>query len=125
MGTRRAGGADHDVHDPQCDAAAGPPDRPVPRQTGHRGGGSQHVVGGGFQAGPRTFASASDWENGATGTAHAECPAGQVPSGGGGSGSFDVLLTTSGPTETGWTVRAKNMGFAQNTLFASAMCTAP
>lgn len=134
-----------------------------------RCGDSQYVVGGGFQAGDRTYASATTWSNGnwtarakytnydpdaplsfvrafiscsdtaaalassgsvpveagEVGTAHAECPAGQVPSGGGGSGGIDVLLTTSGPTETGWTVRAKNTGSVRNTLFAETMCTAP
>ncbi|MFH7597943.1 hypothetical protein WDV06_22965 [Streptomyces racemochromogenes] len=58
-------------------------------------------------------------------TVHVECPAGQVPIGGGGDGSPDVLLNSSAPTPTGWTVRATNKGFSNDDgLFAMVVCTA-
>lgn len=133
-------------------------------------GNARYAVGGGFEAGSRTFVSISDspdirswsamakytdyspdappsylrtfvvcsdtepvWRSGTTATlavgevgmATAECPAGQVPLSGGGAGSLDVLLTTSAPTATGWTVWAKNTGFDPHTLFASVMCAVP
>ncbi|MFE2284601.1 hypothetical protein ACFXDJ_10550 [Streptomyces sp. NPDC059443] len=62
---------------------------------------------------------------GEVGTAHAECPAGQVPVGGGGLGGLDVLLTTTIPTDTGWTARAKNRSSDQRALFADVLCTTP
>lgn len=62
---------------------------------------------------------------GAVGTAHAECPAGQVPTGGGASGSPGVLFNESSPTATGWTVRATNTDYDQRSLFATVLCTAP
>lgn len=61
---------------------------------------------------------------GAVATAHAECPAGQVPTGGGASGGPAVLFNESSPTATGWTVRATNTGYAEGALFATVMCTA-
>ncbi|MFG2297718.1 hypothetical protein [Streptomyces sp. NPDC048603] len=63
---------------------------------------------------------------GAVGTVRAECPAGRVPTGGGASGSPVVLFNESGPTDTGWEVRATNTDFdAERNLFATVMCTAP
>ncbi|MFB7668598.1 hypothetical protein ACFC1R_32545 [Kitasatospora sp. NPDC056138] len=130
---------------------------------------SQYVVGGGVQAGPRTFVMESSWANirawyavakytdydpdaplsyvrgfaicsdrqptlkvgstklaaGAVGTAHAECPAGQVPTGGGGSIGLDALLNGSAPTATGWTVQGTNKADGPRTLDASVFCTTP
>ncbi|MFG2911099.1 hypothetical protein ACGF13_39380 [Kitasatospora sp. NPDC048286] len=85
----------------------------------------------------RSFAVCSDtqptWKPGTTielapgevGNATAECPAGQVPLSGDVDSSIDVLLTTSAPTPTGWTVWAKNAGFDQRKLLAAVLCTAP
>lgn len=127
------------------------------------------AVGGGVQAGPRTyvmwteFGSIRSWSvaakytdyspdaplsyvralavcsdsepslklfkvnlaGGEVGTAHVECPAGQVPTGGGAGSGYDVLLTTTIPTDTGWTVRAKNTSSAQRALSAQVFCTTP
>ncbi|WP_380282012.1 hypothetical protein [Kitasatospora purpeofusca] len=132
-------------------------------------GNSRYVVGGGVQAGPRTYVMWSDWANirawsvgakytdydpdaplsyvrglavcsdtqptlevgsttveaGAVGTAHAECPAGQVPTGGGGSIGLDALLNGSAPTATGWTVQGTNGSDGPRTLSASVFCTTP
>ena len=63
---------------------------------------------------------------GATGTAHVECPAaGEVPAGGGGLGNPAVQLNESYPTPTGWTVRATNKGNQPLTLFSRVICTRP
>ncbi|MFF2197919.1 hypothetical protein [Streptomyces sp. NPDC058157] len=63
---------------------------------------------------------------GAVATVHAECPAGMVPIGGGGDASPDVLLNSSAPTATGWTVRATNKGFNDGDgVFATVACAAP
>ncbi|MFE6050920.1 hypothetical protein ACFQ6N_09205 [Kitasatospora sp. NPDC056446] len=132
-------------------------------------GNSRFVVGGGVQAGPKTFIMESDWtsirswfamakytdyspdaplsyvraiaicsdnqptlkvgstklEAGTVGTAHAECPAGQVPTGGGGAIGLDGLLNGSAPTATGWTVQGTNQAEGPRTLNASVFCTTP
>ncbi|ROR00279.1 hypothetical protein EDE04_6841 [Streptomyces sp. 2132.2] len=63
---------------------------------------------------------------GAVATVHVDCPAGLVPIGGGGDGSADVLLNSSAPTATGWTVRATNKGFSdRDSVFATVACAAP
>ncbi|MET8977363.1 hypothetical protein ABZX85_17250 [Streptomyces sp. NPDC004539] len=62
---------------------------------------------------------------GATGTAHIDCPAGEVPTGGGGLGNPAVQFNESYPTATGWTVRATNNGSQPLTLFARVTCTRP
>ncbi|WP_405795924.1 hypothetical protein [Streptomyces sp. NBC_01506] len=62
---------------------------------------------------------------GATGTAHAECGAGEVPTGGGGLGNPAVDFNESFPTATGWTVRATNHGSVPLDLFARVTCTRP
>ncbi|MEU4272607.1 hypothetical protein [Streptomyces sp. NPDC026092] len=62
---------------------------------------------------------------GATGTSHAECPAGEVPTGGGGLGNPAVFFNESYPTPTGWTVRATNRGTQPLTVFARVNCTQP
>ncbi|MGW5421251.1 hypothetical protein [Streptomyces sp. NPDC003943] len=71
------------------------------------------------------FSDTVKLEAGHVGVAHAECPAGLVPTGGGGSGGLDVLFNSSSPTATGWTVRATNTGFGQLSLYASVVCGAP
>lgn len=133
-------------------------------------GRTRFVVGGGIQAGDRTFASETsigngEWDAqakymdfdpdappsfvratavcsatqaevrasstvllavGAVATVHVECPAGLVPVGGGGDASPDVLLNSSAPTATGWTVRATNKGFSdRDGVFAMVACAAP
>ncbi|MFE2245471.1 hypothetical protein [Streptomyces lavendulae] len=133
-------------------------------------GRTRFVVGGGIQAGDRTYASETsvgngEWEAqakytnfdpdaplsfvratavcsateatfrasstvrlavGAVATVHVECPAGLVPIGGGGDASPDVLLNSSAPTTTGWTVRATNKGFSdRDGVFATVACAAP
>ncbi|WP_327091908.1 hypothetical protein OIE66_15165 [Nonomuraea sp. NBC_01738] len=62
---------------------------------------------------------------GATGTAHAECPPGEVPTGGGGLGNPAVDFNESFPTATGWTMRATNHGSIPLDLFARVTCTRP
>jgi hypothetical protein len=62
---------------------------------------------------------------GATGTAHAECAAGEVPTGGGGLGNPAVDFNESFPTATGWTMRATNHGSIPLDLFARVTCTRP
>ncbi|MET8750276.1 hypothetical protein ABZW32_09315 [Streptomyces sp. NPDC004667] len=131
---------------------------------------TRFVVGGGIEAGDRTYASETSIGNGewvaqakytdfdpdaplsfvratavcsttesdfrvsrtvqlAVGevaTVHVECPAGLVPIGGGGDASPDVLLNSSAPTPTGWTVRATNKGFSdRDGVFALAVCATP
>ncbi|MFD5567527.1 hypothetical protein [Streptomyces cadmiisoli] len=54
------------------------------------------------------------------------CPAGQVPTGGGAKTSaFDIYLTDSFPAGTGWTVIGKNIGNSPQTLRAVVVCTVP
>ncbi|PJN25679.1 hypothetical protein CG736_15035 [Kitasatospora sp. CB02891] len=130
---------------------------------------TQFVVGGGVQAGPKTFVMWSDWSTvrswtagakytdfspdaplsyvrafaicsdtqptlrvstvsvaaGGVGTAHAECPAGQVPTGGGADIGLDALLNGSGPTATGWTAQGTNHSDGPRNLEASVFCTTP
>ncbi|MGY3678301.1 hypothetical protein [Streptomyces sp. TE33382] len=62
---------------------------------------------------------------GATGTAHAECGPGEVPTGGGGLGNPVVEFNESFPTATGWTMRATNRGSSPLDLFARVTCTQP
>lgn len=62
---------------------------------------------------------------GATGTAHAECGPGEVPTGGGGLGNPAVDFNESYPTPTGWTMRATNHGTTPLDLFARVTCTHP
>ncbi|GGY30201.1 hypothetical protein [Streptomyces tanashiensis] len=60
-----------------------------------------------------------------TRSAHAECPAGQVPTAGGGFGHPNVLHNASFPTATGWTIRATNTDGVQRSLGATVVCTSP
>ncbi|MFI0976172.1 hypothetical protein ACH4SP_03980 [Streptomyces sp. NPDC021093] len=62
---------------------------------------------------------------GGVGTAHAECPSGQVPTAGGGLGHSNVLHNASSPTATGWDLRATNADSAPRTLIVEVVCTAP
>ncbi|MFI8944826.1 hypothetical protein [Streptomyces syringium] len=62
---------------------------------------------------------------GATGTAHAECDPGDVPTGGGGLGNPALDFNESFPTATGWTMRATNHGSIPLDLFARVTCTHP
>ncbi|MEU8761074.1 hypothetical protein [Streptomyces sp. NPDC048659] len=63
---------------------------------------------------------------GAVGTVSVDCPAGQVPTGGGVDGSLDTLLNSSGPTDTGWTVRATNTAVVPlGVVYASVVCSTP
>ncbi|MFF4711342.1 hypothetical protein ACFY2V_08010 [Streptomyces eurythermus] len=62
---------------------------------------------------------------GATGTAHAECGPGEVPTGGGGLGNPAVDFNESFPTATGWTTRATNHGTTPLDLYARVICTRP
>ncbi|MFD3379948.1 MULTISPECIES: hypothetical protein [unclassified Streptomyces] len=62
---------------------------------------------------------------GATGTAHVNCRAGEVPTGGGGLGNPAVEFNESYPTATGWTMRATNHGSTALDLFARVTCTTP
>lgn len=62
---------------------------------------------------------------GQVGSAHAECPAGQVPSGGGGLGDPNLLHNASFPTATGWTLRATNVDNVPHSLVAAVVCAAP
>ncbi|MFG2393522.1 hypothetical protein ACGFYF_32150 [Streptomyces lavendulae] len=153
------------------------PDKPLqPGEAANPGrancgfGRTRFVVGGGIQAGDRTYASETSVGNGewvaqakytdfdpdaplsfvratavcsateatfkfsstvrlavgAVATVHVECPAGLVPIGGGGDASPDVLLNSSAPTATGWTVRATNKGFSdRDGVFATVACAAP
>ncbi|MDD9381494.1 hypothetical protein M8Z33_33570 [Streptomyces sp. ZAF1911] len=57
--------------------------------------------------------------------AHVNCPAGMVPTGGGGqTGSTLTLLTDSLPSPSGWTVGVKNTDTGQtNTASAWVVCT--
>ncbi|MER6300525.1 hypothetical protein ABT247_13270 [Kitasatospora sp. NPDC001539] len=72
-----------------------------------------------------SFGTTVELAPGEVGNATAECPAGLVPISGGGDGGLDVLLTTSAPTATGWTVWAKNGAFDRRKLFTDVLCAAP
>ncbi|MGW1776749.1 hypothetical protein [Streptomyces sp. NPDC002104] len=63
---------------------------------------------------------------GGFGYAHVNCPAGTVPTGGGGqTGSRLTFLTDTLPSPTGWTVGAKNTDTSRsNTASAWVVCTA-
>jgi hypothetical protein len=51
------------------------------------------------------------------------CDTGLMPIGGGGyAGSKSVVVQTSSPTSTGWTVRFKNTGGKAHTVWVSAIC---
>ncbi|MEV7523917.1 hypothetical protein [Streptomyces sp. NPDC091371] len=72
------------------------------------------------------FSSTVRLARGQVATVHAECPAGHVLTGGGGSASPDVLFNSAAPTATGWTVRATNTGFdSRDNVWAMVLCTAP
>ncbi|MFE2413465.1 MULTISPECIES: hypothetical protein [unclassified Kitasatospora] len=71
------------------------------------------------------FGTTVDLAPGEVGNATAECPSGQVPLGGDADSGLDVLLTTSAPTATGWTVWAKNGVFGPRKLSAAVLCTTP
>lgn len=62
---------------------------------------------------------------GEVGSAHAECPAGQVPSAGGGLGDPSLLHNASFPTATGWTLRATNVDNVPHSLVAAVVCASP
>ncbi|WTW92019.1 hypothetical protein OG216_00910 [Streptomycetaceae bacterium NBC_01309] len=62
---------------------------------------------------------------GQTRSAHVECPANQVPTAGGGYGDPKLLHNASGPTATGWTIRATNTDSADRSLYATVVCTTP
>lgn len=62
---------------------------------------------------------------GTTGTSQAQCPDGQVPTAGGGSGNPNVLHNASAPTATGWSLRATNTDNVPRLVVAHVVCTAP
>ncbi|GAB2906924.1 hypothetical protein [Streptomyces mayteni] len=58
--------------------------------------------------------------------AYATCPAGQVPTGGGGGTSnVHIYLTDSHPTPNGWVVGGVNTGSLNESLTAHVVCTVP
>lgn len=69
--------------------------------------------------------SPTNLKRGATGTAHAKCGPGEVPTGGGGLGNPALDFNESFPTATGWTMRATNHGSVPLALFARVTCTRP
>ncbi|MFE5325389.1 hypothetical protein ACFRCG_03055 [Embleya sp. NPDC056575] len=73
----------------------------------------------------RTSLPVAPLQAGEVGSAHAECPAGQVPSAGGGLGDPNLLHNASFPTATGWTLRATNTDNVPRSLIAVAVCAAP
>lgn len=58
-------------------------------------------------------------------SAHVECPAGQVPTAGGGIGDPMILHNESFPTATGWTIRATNTDSVQHAIVAEVVCANP
>ncbi|MER7706674.1 hypothetical protein ABTX81_27725 [Kitasatospora sp. NPDC097605] len=70
-----------------------------------------------------------DWVDvapGGNGLAYVACPAGEVPTGGGGQTSaFRIFFTDSYPSGGYWVVRGTNTGTATESIRATAVCTTP
>ncbi|MER5355628.1 hypothetical protein ABT093_35545 [Kitasatospora sp. NPDC002551] len=70
-----------------------------------------------------------DWvdvEPGQNGIAVVACPAGEVPTGGGGQTSaFAIFFTDSYPSGEFWVVRGTNTGGGTESIRATAVCTTP
>ncbi|WP_165956285.1 hypothetical protein [Streptomyces hainanensis] len=63
---------------------------------------------------------------GASGSAWAYCPAGEVPTGGGaGTSAFDIYLLDTRPSGTAWLVFGKNTGSTTQNITAYVVCTVP
>ncbi|MBV2152290.1 hypothetical protein [Kitasatospora sp. SUK 42] len=64
---------------------------------------------------------------GETATATATCPAGQVATGGGGTGQLDVFINSSNatPDGLGWQLQSTNTDNFPQTLAAQVICTRP
>ncbi|MFE7563714.1 hypothetical protein [Kitasatospora sp. NPDC057500] len=70
-----------------------------------------------------------DWVDvapGANGVAFVACPAGEVPTGGGGQTSaFRIFFTDSFASGDFWVVRGTNTGTGTESIRATAVCTTP
>ncbi|MFE6871532.1 hypothetical protein ACFVFS_33900 [Kitasatospora sp. NPDC057692] len=70
-----------------------------------------------------------DWVDvapGDNGIAYVPCPAGEVPTGGGGQTSaFRIFFTDSYPSGDSWVVRGTNTGSSTESIRATAVCTTP
>ncbi|KOV96185.1 hypothetical protein [Streptomyces sp. NRRL B-3648] len=66
---------------------------------------------------------------GQAGTSEAQCPPGQVPTGGGynvfDGGGIDLMVSTNSPTTDGWRAVARNTGSAHTVEFWAVVLCAP
>ncbi|TDC20770.1 hypothetical protein E1265_20515 [Streptomyces sp. 8K308] len=63
---------------------------------------------------------------GASGSAWAFCPSGEVPTGGGaGTSAFDIYLLDTRPSGNSWLVFGKNTGSTTQSITAYVICTVP
>ncbi|MEU6591848.1 hypothetical protein ABZ923_21935 [Streptomyces sp. NPDC046881] len=66
---------------------------------------------------------------GGTGSSEAQCPPGQVPTGGGynafDAGSIDLVVSANSPTSDGWRAVARNTGSTHTVEFWAVVLCAP
>ncbi|MFF8770624.1 hypothetical protein [Kitasatospora sp. NPDC015120] len=108
-------------------ADAGPAGKPAADKPAVTLPGSQGVLDPALLAAhDQVFGDWVDVAPGANGIAYVACPAGEVPTGGGGQTSaFRIFFTDSYPSGGYWVVRGTNTGTATESIRATAVCTTP